>query len=310
MRILHVIESFAPGGIETTFLTCCVSLRDQDASVEHHVLAFAGGALEQRYRDGALGHDWRATTAPSIGSSTANYDVAHMLFERCASRIVPEILARTPMPVVYGKGYDLGGMYRLNEGLRWQADESLLAACDGVTFTTANLAAGYDLPPDARRFSARPPTSRDFRRSRSQTMSTPLRIVCVANLHPRKRLGDLVDGARPRKARAFPTLNCVWSAAAAPADAERLRSLAARVGVGDSVTLAGLVSDVVPEIRLGASRRAALVLRGCADRAARRHGGGPSGRRDRRRPRPQHRGRGQSKDFSFRSATSTRWRTG
>jgi hypothetical protein len=120
VRILHVIESFAPGGIETTFLNVLRQFR-VDRSAEHHVLAFAGGALEQRYREAAhsvaIGSD-----QDTIDRQLATpYDLVHVLFDRCASRIIPEIVGRSAVPVVYGKGYDLGGMYRLNEGLRWQA---------------------------------------------------------------------------------------------------------------------------------------------------------------------------------------------
>jgi len=51
----------------------------------------------------------------------------NVLFERCAYRIVPQLVARTVTPVVYGKGYDMGGMYRLNEGLQWQGGHSKVA---------------------------------------------------------------------------------------------------------------------------------------------------------------------------------------
>ena len=41
--------------------------------------------------------------------------------------LLPQLLAHSAATVVYGKGYDMGGMYRLNEGLRWQADLRRLA---------------------------------------------------------------------------------------------------------------------------------------------------------------------------------------
>ena len=248
MRMLHIIESLAPGGMETTFLNVLRHFRDADGSIGHDVLAFAGGALEDGYRQAAdsvtIGCD-----PETIGSSLAGqYDLAYILFERCAYRLLPELVARTAMPVVYGKGYDMGGMYRLNEGLRWQADESMLAACDGVTFTTANLAGGFDLPvgrttilgkaADVARFHSIPAPP---------PPSTPQRIVCVANLHPRKRLGDLIHAlVRVRKDVPHAELHLVGGGN--DAEGARLRQLAQTLGVAQAVTLTGVLSDVAPEL--------------------------------------------------------------
>ena len=55
MRILHVLESFAAGGMETTFLHVLRNFRSADDSIRHDVLAFAGGALEAPYREAAHG---------------------------------------------------------------------------------------------------------------------------------------------------------------------------------------------------------------------------------------------------------------
>jgi glycosyltransferase involved in cell wall biosynthesis len=249
VRILHVIESFAPGGIETTFLTMVRHLRDQDPSVEHHVLAFAGGALESRYRQVAHSVTLGADQHTIDQRLAAGYDVAHVLFERCAARMVPDILARTTMPVVYGKGYDLSSMYRLNEGFRWQADQSLLASCDGVTFTTANLAGGYDLPPGRTTVLGKAADVARFQAIPFADEATPLRIVCVANLHPRKRLGDLVNAFAHVKA-SVPHAELRVVGAGTPPDVESLRTLAATTGAEHSIAVAGLVSDVAPEIRM------------------------------------------------------------
>jgi glycosyltransferase involved in cell wall biosynthesis len=248
MRMLHVIESFAPGGMETTFLNVLRHFRDADASVEHHVLAFAGGALEDGYREAAdevsIGCDAETISRQLSGS----YDVAYVLFERCAYRLLPELVAHSAMPVVYGKGYDMGGMYRLNEGLRWQADESMLAACDGATFTTSNLAAGFDLPAgrttilgkaaDVARFQSIPAPP---------PPSTPQRIVCVANLHPRKRLGDLIR-ALVRVRQDVPHAELHLVGGGNDAEAANLIALAHSLDVADAVTLTGMLPDVAPEL--------------------------------------------------------------
>ena len=247
MRMLHVTESFAPGGIETTFLQMLRQFRVEEPSIEHHVFAFAGGPLEAAYREAAH------TVTIGSGRQTIErqlstpYDLAYILFERCAYRLLPELVARSAMPVVYGKGYDMGGMYRLNEGLQWRAEEAMLAACDGATFTTARLALGYDQlarhttilgkAADVARFSTIP----------DPDPATPARIVCVANLHPRKRLGDLVQAlARVRPHVPDAELRLVGGGNAA--EAERLRALAESLGVSDAMALTGTLADVAPEI--------------------------------------------------------------
>jgi glycosyltransferase involved in cell wall biosynthesis len=255
MRILHVLESFAPGGMETTFLNMLDAFRAADAALEHHVLAFAGGALEQAYRQCAhqvtVGCD-----SQTIDRHVAEpYDVVHVLFERCASRIVPALLARTVTPVVYGKGYDMGGMYRLNEGLRWQADESLLTACDGVTFTTAELAAGYDLPAGRTTVLRKAVRLERFAALPGPAETTPLRIVCVANLHPRKRLGDLILALELIQ-RQVPGAELRLVGGGNDVEAGRLLALAAERGLDGSVSLSGHQADVSPEI--GAARVVAL----------------------------------------------------
>src|SRR2546430_12092446 len=90
----------------------------------------------------------------------------------------------------------MGGMYRLNEGLCWQADESMLAAADGVTFTTPDLARGYALPSGRTTVLRKAADVAPFSALPAPDDSTPLRIACVANLHPRKRLGDLIVALR------------------------------------------------------------------------------------------------------------------
>jgi glycosyltransferase involved in cell wall biosynthesis len=247
LRVLHVLESLAPGGIERTFLNMLRACRRDDETIRHDVLAFQGGALEPGYREAANG----LIVAPDRTSLDAclrePYDLVHVLFERCAYRLLPRLLAQATTPVLYGKGYDMGGMYRLNEGLTWQADESMLAACDGVTFTTGDLARGYALPPgrttvlrkaaDVRAFSALAPPDPD----------TPQRIVCVANLHPRKRLGDLVIALAGIR-RELPTAELRFVGGGNDQEAQRLARLARDLDVTDAVSFAGVVQDVPAEI--------------------------------------------------------------
>lgn len=248
MRMLHVLESFAPGGMETTFLHVLRHFRDADGSVQHHVLAFAGGALEQGYRDAADGVAIGGDPETIERHLSAPYNLAYILFERCAYRALPQLVARSAMPVVYGKGYDMGGMYRLNEGLRWHADESMLAACDGVTFTTANLAAGYDLPVGRTTILG---TAADVARFQSipapPPPSIPQRIVCVANLHPRKRLGDLVR-ALVRVRQDVPNAELHLVGGGNDGEGERLRALAHSLGIAHAVTLTGMLPDVASEL--------------------------------------------------------------
>ena len=240
--------------METTFLHVLRNFRIADDSIRHDVLAFAGGALEESYRAAAE----RVTIGCDAGTIERHlaepYDLVHVLFERCAYRVLPYLMARTATPVVYGKGYDMGGMYRLNEGLQWQADESMLAACDGMTFTTPHLAQGYDLPPgrttvlrkaaDVARFEALP----------APDASTRNRIVCVANFHPRKRLGDLIL-ALERIVRTVPDAE-VRLVGGGAAEGARLETLAAERGLAQRVSFAGVVADVAPE--LAAARIVAL----------------------------------------------------
>lgn len=247
LRILHVLESLASGGMETTFVNVLRALVDSRQAEWHEVLAFAGGALEPRYRDTADGLTIARDRATIEAQLAQPYDLVHILFERCAYRLLPMLVSRYTTPVVYGKGYDMGGMYRLNEGLRWQADESMLVAADGVTFTTADLARGYSLPPgrttvlrkaaDIAAFSAVPPPD----------PSVPLRIVCVASLHPRKRLGDLIVALSDIR-RDVPTAELRLIGGGNPAEGERLVQLAHELGVADRVTLTGVVQDVPAEL--------------------------------------------------------------
>lgn len=255
MRILHVLESFAPGGMETTFLHVLRTFRTEDDAIRHDVLAFAGGTLETPYRQAAHAVAVGCDPATLDRQLSEPYDLIHVLFERCAYRLLPQVLARTRTPVVYGKGYDMGGMYRLNEGLRWQADESMLMACDGATFTTLHLAAGYDVPGPRTTILRKAADVARFARLPDPDETAPPRIVCVANLHPRKRLGDLIL-ALEQVHHEVPNADVRLVGGGSAAEAARLLALAAGRGLGAHVSLAGVVTDVAPE--LAAARIIAL----------------------------------------------------
>jgi glycosyltransferase involved in cell wall biosynthesis len=257
--MLHVLESFAPGGMETTFLNMLRRFRIEDDAIRHDVFAFAGGALEQSYRDAASSVAVGCDAATIDAQLARPYDVIHILFERCAFRLLPQLLGRSSTPVVYGKGYDMGGMYRLNEGLNWQADESMLMACDGHTFTTPQLAAGYDIEPGRTTVLRKAADVARFERLPDPDASTPLRVVCVANLHPRKRLGDLIL-AFDEIADCVPAATLRFVGGGSAAEAERLTTLAADRRLADRVSLAGVTTDVASEI---ASSRVVALPSSC-----------------------------------------------
>ena len=249
MRMLHVLESLAAGGIETTFLNVLREFRNADPAIQHDVLALAGGPLESRYRQTAGTVTVACDTATITRALRHEYDVIYALFERCTYRLLPLLLGQSATPVVYGKNYDLGGMYRLNEGFDWSADEAMLAAADGTTFTTAELAAGYAVPPgrttvlrkaaDVAAFTGLPPAD----------AATPRRVVCVANLHPRKRLGDLILALREIR-HAVPDAELRLVGGGNPLERQRLEQLARELGVAAGVSFAGFVTNVAGELRL------------------------------------------------------------
>jgi glycosyltransferase involved in cell wall biosynthesis len=233
--------------METTFLNVLRAGRALDPSIEHHVLAFAGGGLEAPFRDVASRLVIAADEVSIDASLHGGYDLIHVLFERSAYRLMPRIVARTAIPVVYAKGYDMGGTYRLNEGLDWQADESMLAAADGVTFTTATLAEGYALPPGRTTVLRKAADIAPFLALPLPDAHTPLRVICVANLHPLKRLGDLITAfVQVRKELRHAELRLVGGGN--ERERERLQRLAAGLGLAEAVSFAGAVRDVAAEV--------------------------------------------------------------
>lgn len=246
MRVVHVLESLAAGGVETTFLSV---LKHLPASITSDVLAFGGGALKNEYAATANQLHVLNSTADLVRVFVdGNYDAAYVLFERCASRVLPILTTRTTTAIVYGKNYDFSGQWRTTEGFQLRADDSMLAACDGVTFTTEQLAAGYDARERDRALVlgkganvtpllAIPPADE---RTRD-------RILVIANPNPRKRIGDLLTAfaAVRRQCRAA-ELRLIGHGDAV--EMARLQQLASALGVADAFTLAGVSRHVAAEL--------------------------------------------------------------
>jgi glycosyltransferase involved in cell wall biosynthesis len=262
-RILHVIESMMPGGIETTFLNALRAMRSTDDGesphLSHEVLSFGPGPLESEYRK-ACDRLFIGGDLALLGRLAAeDYRVVHLLFDRCAHRFAPLLFSQSRAAIVYGKGYDLSSMYRMEGDFEWYAEESLMMACDAVTFTTDLLKGIFRVPGDNtvilekafdfQKFSQVPPPSSE----------TPDCILCVANLHPRKRLGDLIP-ALCRVRRVVPTAEVRIVGGGNADEADRLKKAAADHGVADKFVLTGSSADVAAEI---ASARIIVLPSGC-----------------------------------------------
>lgn len=194
-RVLHVIDSLACGGVENTFVQMLTAFRDigePGETVDHDLLALAGGPLEPAARAAARQVVVAPSATETVALLEADYDVVHVLADRAAHALLPLIFSRSASAVVYGKNYDLSAMYRMDGGFDWRADDCAMEACDAVTFTTEPLSQQYTVAhgsvhvlgkaADVRRFSAVP----------DPPLIAPDTVLCVANLHPRKRLNDLV----------------------------------------------------------------------------------------------------------------------
>lgn len=247
MRVLHVIESLGPGGIETTFLNMLRAWRDAPAWATHDVLSWSGGALERAYQQVADAVILAAEPEAWERAMLEPYDVIHFTFERSACRLLPFAIARSRAAVVYGKGYDMGGMFRLEGRFAWQPDESMMWGADRVTFTTASLAARFTAPPDRSTVLGKAAAVHRFVSLRPPDLSTPRRIVCVANLHARKRLGDLVTAvARLRKE--FADLSVRFVGADDGYEASRLEALAAELDIVSACEIVGRRADVAADL--------------------------------------------------------------
>jgi glycosyltransferase involved in cell wall biosynthesis len=248
MRALHVLESFAAGGIETTFLNMLRAWRDEPAWASHHVLALGGGPLEEPYR--AICGSVTVTSDPDELErvTTQGFDVVYVLFDRVAYRLLPWLVGHAGAAVVYGKGYDMGCMFRADAGLRWQADESLMWGTDATTFTTVPLSSLYDAPASRAAVLGKAADVRHFFGVPRLSGDAPRRIVCVANLHARKRLGDLLAVTAELR-RSLPDVRVRLVGADDGREAERLRATADSLGLGAACEIVGRRSDVAADLR-------------------------------------------------------------
>lgn len=252
--VLHVVDSLAAGGVETTFLHV---LRRLAGAATHDVLALSGGALEREF--GAAARRLvvtRRTTEIARLLDEGDYDVVHVLFERAAERVVPLVVTRAKAAIVYGKNYDFSGQWRTTEGFEWTPDDALMAACDRVTFTTPQLAAGYDAAERARGcVLGKAADVRPLLEIGPPADEVPDRVLVIANPTPRKRLGDLV-AALTRVRREVPGVELRVVGAGDATETRRLAAAAREAGVADRFVLAGHSRDVAAE--LAGSRVVAL----------------------------------------------------
>lgn len=254
-RVLHVIESLGPGGIETTFLNVLRAWREAPAWATHDVLAWSGGSLEGAYREAADAVILAPEPEAWEQALLAPYDVIYFTFERSACRLLPFALARSRAAVVYGKGYDMGGMFRLEGRFAWQPDESMMWGADQVTFTTASLAARFTPPHGRSTVLGKAAAVRRFLSLEPPDLSAPRRIVCVANLHARKRLGDLVTAVAQLRTE-FADLSVRFVGADDGYAASRLAALATELNMAAACEIVGHRADVAAD--LAASRIFAL----------------------------------------------------
>jgi glycosyltransferase involved in cell wall biosynthesis len=251
MRYLHVLEALAHGGVEMTFLHMLRVFRatpapDGGADV-HDVLAFAPGPL---HRDVAASANRVVVSNLPLDLAAVlaqDYDVVHVLSQRCAHRLAPLVVAGSDASLVYAKSYDTPAMWRMHGGFDDAADESVLSASDAVTFTTLDLAAGYRLPPGRTtilrkaaaitRMLDLPPIAPDL----------PPRLVTIGHLHPRKRLADLIPIMRIVRAR-VPRAELRIVGGGPAAQMTDLRDRIADAGLSASITLTGPVAEVEREL--------------------------------------------------------------
>jgi glycosyltransferase involved in cell wall biosynthesis len=261
--ILHVIESMTPGGMETTFLKVLRALRILDQPGEpafsHDVLSFASGPLEQGYR--------AASDSLFIGNSRTqiesvlknNYDVIHVLFDRCAHRLAPFLFRDGRSAVVYGKGYDISAMYRMQGDFDWSAEDSLLAACDGVTFTTGPLSELYRIPEGSATVLEKAVDYESFARIPPPEEFVPERIICIANLQPRKRLGDLIPMLLNVR-KQVPAAEVTIVGGGNEQEQKRIEQLAASNGLAGVFSITGTCSDVAAQVAMS---RVAVLPSAC-----------------------------------------------
>lgn len=256
MRYLHVLESLARGGVETTFLHMLRAFRAAPAgsgsggdggSDVHDVLAFTSGPLHREVS--AVASRVIVSNLPlDLAAVLAHdYDVVHVLTERCAHRLGPLVVAVSDAALIYGKSYDAPAMARMYGRFDHAADESLLSASDAVTFTTLDLAAGYRLPPGRTTILRKAAAIADALEVPPITSDLPLRLLAIAHLHPRKRLEDLVPILRTVRQR-VPRAELRIIGGGSPSQMAALRDRIADAGLTHAIELTGARAEIEQEL--------------------------------------------------------------
>jgi glycosyltransferase involved in cell wall biosynthesis len=251
MRYLHVLESFARGGVETTFLHMLRVFRgvpppEAGADV-HDVVAFAAGPLHRDFANAANRVIVSNLPIDHAALLANDYDVVHVLVERCAHRLAPMVFAGSDAAFVYGKNYDTPTMLRMQGLFDATADESILSAADAVMFTTLDLAAGYRLPPGRTTILRKAAAIEPALAVPVLTPDLPLRALAIASLHPRKRLADLIPIMQMVRGR-VPQAELRIVGAGSPAQVSELRDRIEDAGLSGAITLLGQLNDVEQEL--------------------------------------------------------------
>jgi glycosyltransferase involved in cell wall biosynthesis len=275
MKYLHVLESLQRGGVETTFLHMLrafrtlpaagrhaasrdrpqresssreVNVRESGPDV-HDVLAFTGGPLHHEFAAVAGRVVVAGLPLDQAAVLAHDYDVVHILTERCAHRVAPMALAASDAALVYAKTYDGPAIARMQGVFDHAADESLLSASDAVTFTTLDLAAGYRLPPGRTTILRKAAAIAAALDTPPITADLPLRILTIANLHPRKRVADLIPVMRQVRQRVPRAELRIVGGGPASRVAE-LNQRIADAGMTGALVLAGSQSHVERELAM------------------------------------------------------------
>ncbi len=251
MRYLHVLESFARGGVETTFLHMLRVFRaapPPDAGAEiHDVLGFATGPSHRDFTSVANRVIVSNLPIDHAALLANDYDVVHVLFERCAHRLAPMVLAASDSAFVYSKSYDGPAMLRMQGLFDAAADESILSASDAVIFPTLDLAAGYRLPPGRTTILRKAAAVDQALSVPTLTTDVPPRALAIAHLHPGRRLADLIPIMQMVRAR-VPRAELRILGGGTPAQVSDLLDRIADAGLTGAISLIGHQPDVEHEL--------------------------------------------------------------
>jgi glycosyltransferase involved in cell wall biosynthesis len=253
MRYLHVLESLARGGVETTFLHMLRVFRgvpppDTGADV-HDVVAFAAGPLHREFATAANRVIVSNLPIDHAALLANDYDVVHVLVERCAHRLAPMVVAGSDAAFVYAKHYDGPAMLRMQGLFDATADESILSAADAVTFTTLDLAAGYRLPPGRTTILRKAAAIEPALAVPALSPDLPARALAMAPLYPRTRIADLIPIMQMVRAR-VPHAELRIVGAGTPSQISDLRDRIADAGLAGVITVVGHQPGAQPDVEL------------------------------------------------------------